>query len=59
MLLDGDSASARFLLQPIAFAPHRPRDKNIPREIVDLIDAGKIAEAKAAMTKATAEEEED
>jgi tetratricopeptide (TPR) repeat protein len=58
MLFDGDAASARFLLQPIAFAPHRPKDENVLREIVDLIDAGKIPEAKAAMTKATEEDED-
>jgi hypothetical protein len=51
MLIDGDAATARNLLQPIAFAPHRPIGENLPREVVDLIDAGKIAEAKAAITK--------
>ena len=51
MLIDGDAPTARNLLQPIAFAPHRPIGENLPREVVDLIDAGKIAEAKAAMTR--------
>jgi tetratricopeptide (TPR) repeat protein len=51
MLIDGDGASARFLLQPVAFAPHRAKDENVPRQVIELIDAGKLAEAKAAMTK--------
>ncbi|MEO6214941.1 MAG: hypothetical protein ABIO86_02830 [Sphingomonas sp.] len=51
MLVDGDAPSARNLLQPIAFAPHRPIGENLPREVVDLIDAGKIEEARAMMTK--------
>ena len=51
MLADGEADSARFLLQPIAFAPHRKSQDNKAREIVDLIDAGKAREAEAAMTK--------
>ena len=49
LLLDGDAAGARSLLQPLAFSPHSKRDKNLPKQVVDLIDAGKIAEAKAAI----------
>ncbi len=55
MLIDGDAATARALLQPIAFAPHRRRTENVPRQIVDLIDAGRIEDAKAAMAKAEAD----
>jgi tetratricopeptide (TPR) repeat protein len=51
LLLTDDARSARLLLQPIAFAPHSARNENVAREIIDLIDAGKIAEAKALMTK--------
>lgn len=46
-LLAGDAGRARALLQPLAFEPHRQRDANLPRQVVDLIDAGKLAEAKA------------
>lgn len=49
MLTDGDTVSARGLLLPIAFAPHRVRNENMPRTVVDLIDAGKIDDAKAAI----------
>jgi tetratricopeptide (TPR) repeat protein len=59
MLLNGDAASARFLLQPIAFAPHRASTENVARQVVDLIDAGKIDEAKAAITKGEKDQEEE
>ncbi|MFA5964118.1 MAG: hypothetical protein WC804_08885 [Sphingomonas sp.] len=51
MLLDDRAPAARDLLQPIAFAPHSPRDHNVQRQIIDLIDAGKLDEAKALITK--------
>ena len=51
MLIDNDAPSARALLQPVAFAPHNARDHNVPRQIIDLIDAGKLDEAKALVTK--------
>lgn len=51
MLLSDDSRSARLLLQPLAFAPHSLRKENVARGIIDLIDAGKVAEAKAMITK--------
>lgn len=50
-LLERDTDAARALLQPIAFAPHRRRDRNIPREIITLIDAGKIDDAIALITR--------
>lgn len=50
-VLDGDPALARKLLQPIAFAPHAARDKNIPLQVLNLLDAGKVDEAKALLTK--------
>lgn len=50
-LLDRDVTAARVLLQPIAFAPHRKRDRNLPREIIDAMDAGKTDDAIALMTK--------
>ncbi len=59
MLIDGDTAGARFLLQPIAFAPHLARKENVMRQIVDMIDAGKIQEAKAAMSADNEDEDED
>lgn len=46
MLLGGDTHSARALLEPLAFAPHASRDKNLPLQLIQLIDAGKIDEAK-------------
>jgi tetratricopeptide (TPR) repeat protein len=59
MLFDGDAASARALLQPVAFSPHQLRAENLPRQVIDLIDAGKIEEAKAAFTKSDEKDEED
>ena len=46
LLLDGDVAGTRSLLQPLAFSPHAKSDKNLLKQIIDLIDAGKIVEAK-------------
>lgn len=57
-LRDGDSLTARALLQPIAFAPHRKRDRNIPREIIALIDANK-AEAAIALIDGDKEDSEE
>jgi len=56
MLLDGDAQSARVLLQPVAFTPHSK--DNAARRILDLIDAGKIAEAKAAFDKPDARKDD-
>lgn len=58
-LLDGDARAARSLLQPVAFSPHRARDENVARQIVVLIDGGRIDEAKALMTKGEEDSEED
>jgi len=49
MLLDGDAPFARKLFEPIAFAPHGMREKNVPLAVIKLIDAGKIDEAKALL----------
>lgn len=49
MLLSGDGATARTLLQPIAFAPHRKRAENPAKDVIELIDAGKLEEAKAVI----------
>jgi len=51
VLLDGDASAARKLFEPIAFAPHGMREKNIPLEVIKLIDANKIDEAKALLNK--------
>jgi len=51
MLLSDDARTARLLLQPAAFAPHTMLKENVARAIIELIDAGKIAEAKTMMTK--------
>jgi len=48
-LQDGDTATARALLVPVAFAPHGAKDDNKARTVIDLIDAGKVAEARAKM----------
>lgn len=56
MLLNDDARSTRRLLQPVAFAPHSMRKENVARAIIDLIDGGKIAEAKAMIVK---DEEDD
>ena len=58
-LLDGNAADARTLLQPVAFTPHRARDKNVPRDVLDLIDAGKIDEAKALIDGKDKDDDED
>jgi thioredoxin-like negative regulator of GroEL len=50
MLNDGEAAYARKLLEPVAFAPHAPRDKNVPLAVIKLIDAGKIDEAKTTLS---------
>ncbi|UIJ44500.1 DUF1570 domain-containing protein [Sphingomonas cannabina] len=51
-LFDHDDApGARTLLQPIAFAPHDDDDKNVAAQVIALIDAGKLAEAKPLMAK--------
>ena len=49
MLDDGNPVVARKLLEPVAFSPHAPRDKNIPLDVIKLIDAGKIDEAKTTL----------
>lgn len=49
MLLAGDAHSARALLAPIAYSPHAARAKNVPLQIIDMIDAGHIDDAKALM----------
>jgi len=46
MLIGGNTASARALLAPLAYAPHAARGENMPLQLVQMIDAGKIAEAK-------------
>lgn len=57
-LLDRNANDARALLQPIAFAPHLKRKRNIPREILGLIDAGKLDPAIALMTQGEKEDED-
>jgi hypothetical protein len=55
-----DPRAARALLQPIAYAPHRERGKNGAAEVIALIDADKLAEARTLMgvevVKATKDE---
>jgi tetratricopeptide (TPR) repeat protein len=46
MLMGGDTTSARALLAPLAYAPHAARAENMPLQLIQLIDAGKVAEAK-------------
>lgn len=49
MLDDGNASVARKLLEPVAFAPHARLDKNVPLDVIKLIDAGKIDEAKTTL----------
>jgi hypothetical protein len=56
MLLTGDSASARSLLQPLAFAPHAARDDNLPLQLIQLIDARRIDDAKQLVLSKTDED---
>jgi len=58
LLEERDAASARFLLQPIAFAPHRRTEDNVARRVIELIDAGKIEEARTAMDAKKDDKEE-
>lgn len=55
MLEDGDAISARYLLQPLAFKPHRKRDDNVALRAITLIDAGKHKEALTALAGGKAE----
>lgn len=55
MLLDGDSHGARALLAPLAYSPHADRAKNMPLQLIQLIDAGKMDEAKQLVTAKTNE----
>jgi len=48
-LIDGDPKVARTLLAPIAFSPHYGLSENVTRKAMDLIDAGKIEEAKITL----------
>lgn len=57
MLIEGDGASARRLLQPAAFTPHSGKKTGLARRLVDLIDAGRVEEAKAALIKSEADAE--
>ncbi|MBC9032451.1 hypothetical protein IAG41_08615 [Sphingomonas sp. JC676] len=58
-LLDqGDGLSARALLQPIAFAPHDDPKDNHMRAAIDLIDASKLKEARALLTKKDEDKDE-
>lgn len=50
MLLGGDTDSARALLQPLAYTPHADKAKDVPLQVIQLIDAGKIEEAKQLVT---------
>ncbi len=59
MLADGNGVAARALLQPIAFAPHDRRPDARARKAVDLIDTGKVEEAKAALSAVKKGEDDD
>jgi len=58
-LLERDAVTARALLQPLAYAPHRRRDRNIPRELITLIDAANIDAAIALITRDEDKDEND
>ncbi|MDB5677611.1 hypothetical protein [Sphingomonas bacterium] len=59
MVLDGDLPLARKLLAAVAFAPHAPRDKNVPLAVLKLVDTGKIDEAKAMLNDDKNKSDED
>lgn len=54
-LLDGDVQEARAVLQPLAFAPHSMLRENVAQTILQLVEAGKIEEAKAKFSAAERE----
>lgn len=56
ILGEGDGASARALLQPIAFSPHQRADDNVARAAIVAIDAGKMDDAAKAIDAAIAED---
>lgn len=58
-LADGDGPTAARALQPLAFAPHRARDKNLPLEALTLIDAGKLSEALALLQPKDKDKDDD
>jgi tetratricopeptide (TPR) repeat protein len=58
LLADGNAPDARFLLQPIAFAPEDRGASPVFKQVVDLIDAGKLDEAKAKMASSEDGEED-
>jgi Flp pilus assembly protein TadD len=53
MLLSGNAQSARALLAPLAYSPHATDAKDVPLQIIKLIDAGNIEEAKQLITDKT------
>ena len=50
---DNDPASAREVLQPIAFAPHAGSRASLPRQVIDRIDAKDLAGARKLMASDT------
>jgi hypothetical protein len=57
-LLAGDVKTARALLEPIAFGVHGTAD-NPAKKVVELIDAGKLNEARAKIERDEEEDEKD
>ena len=53
---ESDGASARALLQPIAFSPHYRADDNVARLAITAIDAGNLEDAGAAIDTAIAKD---
>lgn len=53
MLMTGDGRSARSLLEPLAYSPHAVKGKDLPLQLIQLIDAGKIEDAKQLVTTKT------
>lgn len=49
MLDDGKTQAARALLAPIAYSPHGMRGAGAARTLIDLIDSGKIADARTKL----------
>ncbi len=50
LIVEGDAATARAVLAPVAFAPHSRTNRRRWAEVVTLLDAHKLQEAGTALT---------
>jgi Flp pilus assembly protein TadD len=53
MLLSGDGKSARSLLAPLAYSPHATDAKDVPLQVIKLIDSGNLQAATQLISDKT------